>query len=103
MRTTNAIPPISAELLRKFVDLATRLSPEWLTCDGELSRREIKRRRARLQRQWRALERQAGRTVTEDEVWAWKDACCNPRAVPPDAHLEQDYEDRVSGNTEVDE
>lgn len=71
---TNWVAPLSAALLQEFVDLATRLSPEWLTCDGELSRREINRRYSKLQRQWRTLERQAGRAITEDEVWAWEDA-----------------------------
>ena len=80
-----------------FVDLATQLSPEWLTCDGELSRREVNRRYAKLQKQWHALERQAGRAVTEDEVWAWDDAQRVAHTTSPDAHLEEDYELRVSG------
>jgi hypothetical protein len=102
-RAKNEVAPLSAELLKQFVDLATALSPEWLTCDGELSRREVNRRYAKLQRQWRALERKAGRAVMGDEVWAWDDAQRQPREVPPDAHLEQDYELRVSGDWEVDE
>ncbi len=131
---TNWVAPLNAALLQKFVDLATRLSPDgasltlaphcvrcsagvrcplcgqraivapsWLTCDGELSRREVNRRYSKLQRQWRALERKAGRAVTEDEVWAWEDTQRQPREVPPDAHLEEDYELRVSGGGEVDE
>jgi len=62
------------DLMRQFAELANALSPEQLDCDGEVPPREVKRRRARLQRQWRALERQAGRVVTEDEVWAWNNA-----------------------------
>ncbi len=87
------VDPLDAALLREFVDLATRLSPEWLTCDGECSAAEINRRYAKLMREWRALERQAGRAVTEDDEgaslmrcaqsgqraivapsWAWEDA-----------------------------
>ncbi len=107
IRTSRAekwVAPLNATLLQQFVDLATRLSPEWLTCDGELSQREVNRRYSKLQRQWRALEWKAGRAVTEDEVWAWDDARRNLHEVPSDAHLEQDYEDRVSGSGwEVDE
>jgi hypothetical protein len=62
------------DLMRQFAEIAYALSPEQLDCDGEVPPREVKRRRARLQRQWRALERQAGRVVTEDEVWAWNNA-----------------------------
>ncbi len=100
---TNWVAPLNAALLQEFVDLATALSPEWLTCDGELSQREVNRRYSKLKRQWRALEHKAGRAVTEDEVWAWEDTQRQPREVPPDAHLEEDYELRVSGGGEVDE
>ena len=71
---TRGVEPIDAALLQEFVDVATQLSPEWLTCDGECSTAQVQRRARRLHAQWHALERKAGRAVTEDEVWAWKDA-----------------------------
>lgn len=46
-----------------------RLSPENLTCDGELSRREVDRRYARLQRDLRDCFKELGRRVTEDEAF----------------------------------
>ena len=54
----------------KFLQLASALSPENLHCDGEISRAEAKRKWVRLMKQWRGLEKEVGRTVSEDEVWA---------------------------------
>ena len=54
----------------KFLRLACELSPENLHCDGEISRAEAKRKWVRLMKQWRVLEKEVGRTVSEDEVWA---------------------------------
>jgi len=61
------------ELKARFVDLAGRLSPENLSCDGELSRGQVKARYAAIMKEWKALEKEAGRTVTEDETWGWWD------------------------------
>lgn len=58
------------ETYLKFLSLAEALAPENLTCDGEATQGWILRRRASLMRQWRRLEKQVGRKVTEDEVWA---------------------------------
>lgn len=99
--------PLADELYNEFLDLASQLEPENLTCDGELDAPLVEQRRRRLLRQWRALERKAGRNVTTSEVWAWYDAhygrcssdLTSPR-IPEDAHLEQDYELRVSGGVE---
>jgi len=45
-----------------------RLEPENLTCDGELSTSEWKRKEKKLMKDWKRLEKQVGRTVTEEEV-----------------------------------
>lgn len=55
----------------QFFNLAMQLSPENLTCDGELSPRKVRARRASLANQWRKLEQQIGRAVPESEVWEW--------------------------------
>lgn len=60
--------PLPENLFNKFDALTCRLSPENLTCDGECSRTEVKRRHAQIMREWRELERQAGRTVTQEEI-----------------------------------
>jgi len=62
------IPP---DIKRKFMGLANALSPENLSMDGELSGLETARREKQLLNEWKALERQVGHKVTEDEVWRW--------------------------------
>lgn len=72
----DAVKPIAKtglteEAKQEFQSLACRLSPENLHCDGEVSRAEAKRRHAQIMREWRDLESQVGRKVSEDEVWTW--------------------------------
>ena len=65
----------SAKLTKKikeeFVDLACQLSPENISCDGEISMAQVRIRRAAIMRKWGALERRINRAVTEDEVWSF--------------------------------
>jgi hypothetical protein len=58
---------LTPELTRKFENLSCRLSPENLCCDGEISRTEVKYRLAAIKREWKALEKIAGRKVSESE------------------------------------
>ena len=60
--------PLPENLFKQFDALCARLSPENLHCDGEISRTEAKRRHAQIMREWKALEKQAGRTVTQEEI-----------------------------------
>ena len=55
-------------LFPAFDSLICRLSPENLSCDGEISRTQINRRLADIRREWKVLEKQFGRKVTEAEV-----------------------------------
>jgi hypothetical protein len=55
----------------RFRSLACRLSPENLSCDGEISRTEVGRRLREIHSEWKALESKVGRPVSEDEVWKW--------------------------------
>ena len=57
---------LPAELIEQFLDLAGGLSPENLSCDGEISAYLAGQRRKQLLREWRQLEIQAGRAVTID-------------------------------------
>ncbi len=61
--------PLTPEQFEKFLTLATSLSPENLSCDGELPPAEIRRKVRWLSREWASAEREVGRKVTEDEVW----------------------------------
>jgi hypothetical protein len=45
------------------------LSPENLSCDGELSRSAVRAKAARLNRALKALWKEAGRAITESEAW----------------------------------
>lgn len=62
---------LTKELKRQFSDLAGQLSPENLTCDGMVRGRALQAKASRLRKQWQALEKQAGRKVSEDEVYGW--------------------------------
>ena len=57
------------EILNDFAGLACRLSPENLCCDGEISRAEVNRRLRQIQKEWKALEKELGRTVSEDQAY----------------------------------
>ena len=67
--TTDYNSVLDKKYLTQFLDLSNRLSPENLTCDGELPQSEVRRKYNKLTKEWKKLEKQVGRTVTEDEVW----------------------------------
>ena len=55
--------------LSKFKSLSSMLSPENLSADGELSQSAVRKRKRFLLSEWRKLEREVDRVITEDEVW----------------------------------
>lgn len=55
----------------QFIRLVSALSPENLTCDGELPRHQVREREVRLRNQLEVLEREVGRKVSEHEVEDW--------------------------------
>lgn len=62
---------LTPAIKKQFTDLACSLSPENLTCDGELSQSQVKDRQKALMVKWWALEDKIGMKVTEDMVWGW--------------------------------
>lgn len=58
-----------SEILADLQSIECGLSPENLSCDGELSRTAINRRYSALTRQKRALIKELGREPTFDELW----------------------------------
>lgn len=54
----------------KFFSLVSRLSPENLHMDGEASKSQVIKRLREIKREWRALEKELGRKVYEDEIWS---------------------------------
>jgi hypothetical protein len=61
---------IEKRYLTQFKDLLIKLSPENLTCDGELSTSESGRKLKKLLKDWKRLEKKVGRFVGEDEIEA---------------------------------
>lgn len=61
----------SGAIMRKIVDCYGRLSPENLTCDGELSARQTRHRRRDINKELEGLFAQLGRKVSETEAWDW--------------------------------
>ena len=64
LKSVNCLTP---ELTEEFRDLACRLSPENLHCDGEITRAQAQRRYNQIMIEWKALEKKAGRKVAEEE------------------------------------
>jgi hypothetical protein len=60
------------EIKKQFGDLVNRLSPENLSCDGEISQAQARVKLLAIQREWRDLEKQIGMKVTEDMAWDWE-------------------------------
>ena len=63
------LPETEKEIFSWFFNLLNELSPENLTCDGELSTRQVNKKQNKLLREWRQLETLIGRKVNEDEVY----------------------------------
>lgn len=58
-----------AEILRDIKNFYCDLSPESLSCDGELPRSQVQRRAANVRRKLQDCFRELGRTVSEDEAF----------------------------------
>lgn len=57
--------------MERFVRLLGDLSPENLSCDGELSRAQINRKLLLIKKEWKELEKELGKKMTEDDVYCW--------------------------------
>lgn len=78
---------LTMEIKRQFLDLVGSLSPENLSCDGELNSRQIASKRRMIMTQWNSLEVKAGRSVKEDEVYGWSREVGNDEKLKRDAKL----------------
>ena len=59
------------EIMNKLAILVGQLSPENLYCDGEISHSQAMTKLKQIRKEWKALEKELGRTITEDEVLDW--------------------------------
>ena len=62
------MPETEDELMDALDHLTAELSPENLSCDGELSRTAINQKLRVIRGEWREIEKKIGRKVSEDEV-----------------------------------
>jgi hypothetical protein len=60
-----------AEIMSDIVGCYGQLSPENLSCDGELSMSQQRRKAAEINRRLRDLQTELGRSVSEDEADRW--------------------------------
>ena len=59
---------LDPQLRSKFEALVNRLSPENLSCDGECNGVQTRMRYRRIMTEWKSLEHQANRKVTQEEI-----------------------------------
>jgi hypothetical protein len=62
------MPETETELMDALTVLCGELSPENLSCDGELSRTAINQKLHAIMGEWKEIENKLGRKVSEDEV-----------------------------------
>ena len=71
--TPISIPTTPDECKPIFYHLAGELSPENLTCDGELTTAQVRKRAREIWAVWHDLETIFGREVDEGETWQWRE------------------------------
>lgn len=62
-----------ARIVEAIIDCYTRLSPEYLTADGERSRSEVVRLRNSIEARLGHLQKALGRQVSEEAAYQWED------------------------------
>lgn len=66
-----AVPVTEDEHMEWILRVYADLSPENLTCDGELSRAQVVKKQKGLLKTLVALEESLGRKVPEEEAYEW--------------------------------
>ena len=59
------------ELLKDLLSVECKLSPENLTCDGELPRAEVNRRARQLNQEKASIIAQLGYTPSDNEIYGY--------------------------------
>lgn len=60
-------------IMEAILDTYNRLSPEWLTCDGELPRSQVMSKKSQLERRLKSLFQALGRPVSESVAYQWSE------------------------------
>lgn len=66
---SNTVKRPEGEVLREVRNLYCQLSPENLTCDGELPAHIVRKRAQQIQARLRVCFQELGREVSEDEAF----------------------------------
>lgn len=66
------------EILDDLRRVGCAMSPENLTCDGELSRAQVNKKKAQLSREWTALCLELGRIPTDEDLYGRATAQLRP-------------------------
>jgi len=82
---------IDLETKREFSRLCGELSPENLTCDGELPRKMVRAKARLLEAEWAALERKVGRKVIDTEVYSWYEEIQAADKIEHDARVAAEF------------
>jgi hypothetical protein len=69
----NSVLTKQHRLYRMFLEIAKAMADDSLDNDGEFSNEDAQKRQRRLDSDWKYLERQLGRKVTQQEIWALED------------------------------
>lgn len=62
---------LTPEIKKQFQEILIQLSPENLSCDGELTPAQTLRKKNQLLTEWRALENKIGMKVSTDTADQW--------------------------------
>lgn len=62
------MPETEEELMSELDGLCCELSPENISCDGELSMTAIRKKASAIRAEWKEIERKLGRKVSEEEA-----------------------------------
>jgi hypothetical protein len=68
---TAKLPETEEEVMNWLGDLTGELSPENLSCDGEISRSGMQAKLRAIRGEWKQLEKILGRKVSEGEAESW--------------------------------
>jgi hypothetical protein len=70
------------QIMQEIASCHSRLSPENLSCDGELTPAQTRARGRQIRNSLRSLFRELGREVSEEEAFRWEQERREQRGFP---------------------
>jgi hypothetical protein len=68
------------DIINEIMETYTALSPEWLSCDGELPAAKVRQRRIALDKKLKGLFKELGREISEIETYNIIKSWSQPRS-----------------------